>query len=303
MLIKEINKYMENYELHKAARLFPEFVDNLSNWYIRRSRKRFWKSESDEDKNQAYQTLHFVLIELSKLLAPFAPFVAEEIYENLAVVQDVQNVQAVENVQNDFEKEYNRTIKTARTSEAIEHLSVHLADYPQADEELIDEKLNKQMNEVREIVNQGLQLRSKTGIKVRQPLQVLSIKYKVSSMELADIIKEELNVKEIKVNSSQGENVTLDTKITEDLRLEGQAREIIRCIQQMRKEAGYEVDNRIEICYSGMSEVFKKFGDMIAKETLAEKISSRFTVHGSRFDLEKEFEIGKDKIKIRIRKK
>ena len=84
MLIKKVNGHMEDYKLHKAVRLFPEFVDNLSNWYIRRSRKRFWKSENDKDKNQAYQTLHFVLAELSKLLAPFAPFVAEEIYRNLS---------------------------------------------------------------------------------------------------------------------------------------------------------------------------------------------------------------------------
>ena len=140
MLMKDVNESMENYELNKAVRYFPKFIDNLSNWYIRRSRKRFWKSENDGDKNEAYQTLYYVLIELSKLMAPFTPFIAEEIYKNL-------------------------------TGEE----SVHLVDFPKADESLIDDKLNKEMNIARNIISEGLQLRAKAGIKVRQPLKELQV--------------------------------------------------------------------------------------------------------------------------------
>jgi len=299
MLIKKVNGHMEDYKLHKAVRLFPEFVDNLSNWYIRRSRKRFWKSENDKDKNQAYQTLHFVLAELSKLLAPFAPFVAEEIYRNLST-----NYEFYETTNKDTPPQS----PPQRVGEAGKE-SVHLTSFPRADEKLIDEELNKNMSDLREIVTLGLQNRSRNNIKVRQPLRcvILGQKYArvfdetINKPEWSSILTEELNVKGVELGVKD-ETVEIDTKITKDLKLEGQAREIIRYIQQMRKEADFEVDNRIEVCYDGMSEVFKKFGDMIAKETLAEEISSQFTVHSPQFDLEKDFEIGKDKIKIQIRK-
>jgi isoleucyl-tRNA synthetase len=264
-LVKEFNEHMENYELHKAARLLPKFIDNLSNWYIRRSRKRFWKSENDSDKNEAYATLHYVLVTLSKVMAPFTPFISEEIYKNLT-----------------------------------DEESVHLADFPMADEKLIDEKLNEEMASVREIISEGLQLRARAGIKVRQPLKVASIKYKVESMDLKNIIQEELNVKGIKIDDKQEDNIKLDTNISEELKLEGQARELIRAVQEMRKEAGYEVDNRIEIVYSVKSIVLEKFNTLIAKETLAENIS----LISDDFvpDLKKTFEVGGEELEIGIRK-
>jgi len=287
ILIKEVGESMEKYELNKTARLFPKFIDNLSNWYIRRSRKRFWKSEDDDDKKQAYQTLHYVLVELSKLMAPFCPFIAEEIYKNL-------------------------------TGEE----SVHLADFPVADESLIDEKLNEEMHETRVLISLGLQLRADAGIKVRQPLSELQITdYKLSE-ELENIIKEELNVKIIssvdnidaleiekkgwkyisKINpQSEGTHkIILNPIITEDLKLEGQAREIIRFIQEMRKEAGYDVENRIEVSHQGAEKVFEKFGDLIiAKEVLTSEMKSKKI---KEFDLEKEFEIDGEKIMIQIKK-
>ena len=261
ILIKEINENMEAYELTRAARLLPKFIDQLSNWYIRRSRRRFWKSESDVDKKEAYETLHYVLVTLAKLMAPFTPFVAEEIYKNL-------------------------------TGEE----SVHLADFPVADEKLIDEKLNSEMEKVRDIISLGLQLRAKEKIKVRQPLAELFINYELQD-EFIDIIKEEVNIKKVTIDKNL-ENIKLDTEITKELRLEGVAREIIRHIQEMRKEAGYQVDNRIKIGYNGWPEVFSKFGELIAKETLADEIIGSL----DNPDLEKKFIIEEWEVDISIRK-
>ncbi len=222
VLIKEVNLAMGKYEINHACRLFPKFIDNLSNWYIRRSRKRFWKSEDDDDKNSAYQTLHYVLVELSKLLAPFAPFISEEIYKNLTG--------------ND---------------------SVHLANFPVADEKMIDEKLNQNMRVLRSIISVGLQKRAEAKIKVRQPLALITLPEKYEEIytvefqkgsDYYNILLEELNIKAVKVfEGSKNNEIILDIKITEELKLEGQVREIIRFIQEMRKEAGYEVDNRIEV--------------------------------------------------------
>ena len=263
MLIRDVNAAMEKYELNTASRLFPKFIDNLSNWYIRRSRKRFWKSEDDADKESAYQTLHTVLVELSKLMAPFTPFIAEEIYKNLTGQE-----------------------------------SVHLADFPVADDDLINQKLNENMAEVRTFVNTGLKLRAEAGIKVRQPLRSLCITDVILDDELVKILEEEVNVKEI-ICDKNCAAVRLDTTIDEALKLEGQAREIIRAVQEMRKEAGYEVDNRIKVSYVGGLEVFEKFGELIQKEVLANEL-----VPGKleKADLEKEFEIDGEKINIQIRK-
>ena len=264
VLIKDVNQGMEKYELNKTVRLFPEFVDNLSNWYIRRSRRRFWKSESDSDKKQAYETLYYVLVNLAKLLAPFCPFVAEEIYKNL-------------------------------TGEE----SVHLVDFPMSDEKLIDKKLNENMAKVRMIISEGLQKRAEAKVKVRQPLKAVTIKHKVEG-EMLGIIKEELNVKEAIIDSKMDNEVLLDTEITEDLKLEGQAREVIRFVQEMRKEAGYDVENRIQVGYFGGLEIFKKFGEMIAKEVLADKLQEG-ELPGA--DLQKELKVDGENINLFIKRK
>jgi isoleucyl-tRNA synthetase len=255
---------MEGYNLVKSVKPFEKFIDNLSNWYIRRSRKRFWKSENDTDKDEAYETLHYVLVTLAKLMAPFTPFVSEEIYRNLSGDE-----------------------------------SVHLCDYPVADEKLIDEKLNQEMASVRAIISEGLQMRAQNKIKVRQPLQGVKIKNKDLSKEMREIIKDELNVKEIGTDEKQEEEIVLNTEITPELRLEGVARELIRHIQEMRKEAGYEVDNRIKVCYDGWSVVFSRFSDIIAKETLANELTEGKLEDA---DLEKDFEIEGEKVLISIKK-
>lgn len=287
VLIRDVNENMENYELTKAARCFPKFIDNLSNWYIRRSRKRFWKSENDDDKNEAYATLHYVLVALAKLMAPFTPFIAEEIYKNLTKEE-----------------------------------SVHLVDFPVVNEKLIDEKLNEKMNMVRNIISEGLQLRAKEKIKVRQPL--LYLETNCEEIELfEDIIKEELNIKEIRFVKqvskdlsignlniySESDKLTaeiditkqigININLTEDLKLEGQAREVIRFIQEMRKEAGYDIDNRIKVMYNPRSKVFEKFGDIIAKEVLADEIKEGEIPAA---DLQKELKIENNKVVIFIKK-
>jgi isoleucyl-tRNA synthetase len=263
-LIKEVKQGFEKYSIIKPAKKIEKFIDDLSNWYIRRSRKRFWKSEDDDDKALAYTTLHYVLVELSKIMAPYTPFIAEEIYKNLT------------------EKE-----------------SVHLCDFPVSEEGFVDEKLNEKMKKTRDIITEALQIRAKNGVKVRQPLSLLSIKYQVSSDELAEIIKDELNVKEIEFDKNQKEVIVLNMDITKDLKQEGQAREIIRFIQAMRREADYQVDDRIEVDIQGMQEVIEKFGKDIQKEVLAKKLDSDLI---KKADLQKEFSIDGEELKISIKK-
>ena len=269
-LIKDVNAAMGRYELSKAARFFPSFVDNLSNWYIRRSRKRFWKSESDSDKEQAYHTLYEVFVALSKLLAPFTPFIAEEIFKNLTGKE-----------------------------------SVHLEDYPVSDKKLIDMALNKEMNQVRLIVEKGLSERAKAGIKVRQPLGLLRYGDVKLHSELEQIIADEVNVREAKWiggNKSELSKPMLDLEITSDLKLEGNAREMIRNIQSLRKKSGFNVDDRIIVYYetgsSDLLNTMKKLNDLIAKEVLALEINN----DKKDSDGEEEFVVEGNKIWIGLKK-
>ncbi len=240
ILIENVNKGMEKYVLTQTMRLFQPFVDNLSNWYIRRSRKRFWKSENDGDKESAYQTLYDVLTTLSKLMAPFTPFITEEIYKNLTGKE-----------------------------------SVHLADYPEVDKKLIDSDLSEKMESARKIVEAGLSARAQDGIKVRQPLASLTYSGAKLDKELETIIAEEVNVKAVKYDEKI-KDIKLDTKITEELKIEGLAREIVRKVQAMRKKAGFNVEDRIYLHWDtsdkALKSVFEKEGSYIAKETLAKEV-------------------------------
>lgn len=238
ILIQEVDRAMQVYELNKATRAFAPFIDNLSNWYIRRSRDRFWKSEDDSDKQNAYQTLYDVLVTLAKVMAPFTPFLAEEIYKNL-------------------------------TGEE----SVHLTDFPLADEALIDEALNQEMEDVRNLVTEGLKLRAVTRIKVRQPLRDARIRKTLRPVS-REILKEELNVKEIIFDDSLESEVVLNTEITPELKLEGEMNEINRAIQAGRKKALFNVEDRIVLGYRGKEKVFEQFASEIAKKVLAVKIEN-----------------------------
>lgn len=200
-LNSEVIKEMKAYELTRAARLFDGFIDDLSNWYIRRSRERFQRPQNQKEKEQAAQTLYFVLLNLAKLMAPFTPFISEEIYQQLKNKKDRE--------------------------------SVHLCDYPKPSKKAIDKKLEEKMGQAREIVAQALAERAAKGIKVRQPLAFLTVKERLNQ-EFLDLIAQEVNVKKVKV----GRVFKLDTEITEELKREGAKRELERYHAALRKEMG-----------------------------------------------------------------
>ena len=185
-LIKLVDASLEKYDMQTPARAISEFVDRLSNWYIRRSRERFWGSEENDDKKSAYKTLYEVLVSLSKLIAPFVPFLAEEIYQNLV-----------------------------RSLDENAPESVHFCSFPVADESMIDSKLNEGMDKVLEIVNLGRACRSASNVKNRQPLAkviVCTSKELILDSELKELIKDELNVEDIEILHNADEYVSYELK-------------------------------------------------------------------------------------------
>ncbi len=327
-LVGEVTEQLESYDLQKAIDPILRFIDLLNNWYIRRSRRRFWRSENDPDKMQAYGTLYSVLMKLIHVAAPIVPFITEEIYQNL------------------------------RSDNMPE--SVHLADYPVEDSSLRDNDLEQKMAITRQAVSMGRALRSMHNYKIRQPLKAIYLVTRDSTekkvlREMEDIIREELNVKDvlfkeneedlvvysakpnykalgkklgkhmksvakkiealtmneiqslmegatlyldydggsmeltldgIVVQRTEKENVRvinegsltvgLDTEITEELKNEGMVRDIVRSIQNMRKDRGFEVTDRIYLFIDGPDSVktaIESFEDHLMQETLAEGYS------------------------------
>ena len=238
-LKKEITEGYNKYDLNKATRPIELFVNELSTWYLRRSRKRI----KDGDK-KAIKTLKYVLIELSKIIAPVTPFTAEYLYQGL--------------------------FSYAKTSEGKE--SVHLEDWPKVNEKLIDKKLEEKMEKVREICSLALQKRAEKGIKVRQPLSKLQISNFKFQNELLDLIKDEVNIKEVVINEKLKEKIKLDTKITPELKEEGMVREFIRQIQALRKKAGLTPKNKIRVYYSENKNIVEKNKEQIKKQVIAEDI-------------------------------
>jgi isoleucyl-tRNA synthetase len=239
--IADVEKAMEAYDPPTAARRLEAFVLDLSTWYVRRSRRRFWKSESDTDKRSAYQTLYQVLVSLAQLLAPFMPFVSETIYQNLAAGKGGQPE------------------------------SVHLSDWPVPAADWRDDELRQQMSVVRRLVATGLAARNTAGIKVRQPLRAVTIAEKRLNPELETILLEELNIKAARYQG-EGGGLTLDTEISPELKLEGLARDLVRKIQELRKQSGFAVEDRIRLFYEGdgiLAEALERWRDYIATETLA----------------------------------
>ena len=239
--ITDVEKAMEAYDPPTAARRLEAFVLDLSTWYVRRSRRRFWKSESDADKRSAYQTLYQVLVNLSQLLAPFTPFVSETIYQNLAAGRQGQSE------------------------------SVHLSDWPVAPTDWRDDELRQQMSVVRRLVATGLAARNTAGLKVRQPLRAVTIAERPLDPGLEAILLEELNIKAARYQG-EGGGLTLDTEISAELKLEGLARDLVRKIQELRKQSGFAVEDRIRLFYEGdgvLAEALERWRDYIATETLA----------------------------------
>lgn len=249
-LIQDVTKSLDSYDLSLAVRLLTEYIDELSNWYIRRSRKRFWKSENDTDKSSAYETLFFALTTYVKLVAPFMPFIAEEIYQGLVATIDKKAPE-----------------------------SVHLAKWPVADKKAIEKDLEESMTRTREIVNSGLSLRAGSGIKVRQPLSSISYNGARLDKEFEQIICEEVNVKkcEILKQVQNDVNVELNTNITPELAAEGIARDFVRLVQDGRKKADFNIEDRISAAWQTndeeISSALTAHEKYIAKETLSTKIS------------------------------
>ncbi|MCL2873448.1 MAG: isoleucine--tRNA ligase [Defluviitaleaceae bacterium] len=326
-LVKYVDNSLDEYKLTEPSRAINDFVDELSNWYVRRSRERFWAKDMPQYKINAYMTLYTVLTTLSKLCAPFVPFMTEEMYKNLVKSVD---------------------------KNALE--SVHLCNFPEYNESFVDKSLEKSMDEVLEIVVLGRAARNSAVIKNRQPIGKMFVcsDKKPLSESYVEIIADELNVKEIvftddsssfttykfkpqlktlgpkygkllskisqalneangnelmdkfnvgdvtfnfggeeavltkddvlieslnsegfAVETDKGITVVLDTVLTEELIEEGFVREIISKVQTMRKEAGFEVLDRIEVSHKGndkISEVIKRNNELICAEVLADTI-------------------------------
>ncbi len=254
--VAEVSEQLENYRLDKAARPLNDLLDDLSNWFVRRSRRRFWKSQDDSDKQQAYQTLYYSLVVTCQLLAPFSPFLADHIWRKLTNGTDLP-------------------------------VSVHLSDWPKTSE--FNNELIEKMNFARESITIGLAQRAKEGIKVRQPLAGVTIYDEKSILnndkhDLILLISEELNVKEVSIVEAKNPNnidekVSLDINIDEQLRKEGLIREVNRYVQNARKQADLNVDDRITLSLispdSLLTNAIGEFADLIKAETLASSLNDK----------------------------
>ena len=326
-LVKSVGDFLDHYDITGAGLAIEEFTDELSNWYVRRNRSRFWAEELTDDKKAAYNTLYEVLTTLSTIAAPFVPFMTEEIYQNLVRGLD----------------------------ESAEE-SIHLTYWPEYHEEQVDAELEQKMETAYSLVKLGRYARNQAVIKNRQPLQSILISERELPEYYGEIIKDELNIKEVKLGADlsqyvifeikpnlpvlgqtygklipairkaiaeqnqmelaqnvlagkdvvlkigeeeislnqdnllvtmqglegfafagEGERgVVLDTTITPELKEEGYLREVISKIQNLRKDSGLEVSDRIEITLNSgelIADVFKKYEEIIARETLADKIN------------------------------
>ena len=253
-LTDHVAKFMNQYNIPDALSAVIPFIDDASNWYVRRSRRRFWKSEDDADKAQAYQTLHYVLVRLSLVLAPFTPFLAEELYQHLTGGE-----------------------------------SVHLLDWPT--DSPVDERVLADMRRTRELIAGGLALRMERvddygQIKIRQPLSYASYTGERLGSYYEKIMQEELNVKRVSwvedlakyqvsgvVNEAEAEAwLELDKHLTPELEAEGLSREVIRVVQKARKDAGLSVDDRILLTLSTddtkLNSAIDTWSDSIMAETL-----------------------------------
>ena len=281
-LVAQVDRHLDGYDPTNAGRRIQEFIDQLSNWYVRRSRRRFWRNEGDADKLSGYITLHTCLVTVAKLMAPLAPFVAEEIYRNLVCSVDPDAPD-----------------------------SVHLAEFPQPDESLIDQPLMEATQLAVRISSMGRAARSKAGLKVRQPLANVAVKTRTPVerdylRQVAPQVLEELNIKEVQaleddsdlfrqaraeagdqaeatvtvgqytVSLEAGYMVAVDGAITPELAEEGLARELVHRIQNLRRSAKFEVTDRITTYYEAPEELARvmtgAFSGYIVEETLSNQL-------------------------------
>ncbi|MFA7245017.1 MAG: isoleucine--tRNA ligase [Candidatus Magasanikbacteria bacterium] len=285
-LLKEVTEKMEGYKLAEASRPILDFITELSQWYVRRSRDRFKSGMGNEergmeDKAQATATLRYVLMTLSKIMAPFTPFISEKMYRELGGELE----------------------------------SVHLESWPNFDKKLIDEKVLKEMEDVRKVVEMGLSLRAEKGIKVRQVLAEFYVVGANFSEDVKTIIAEELNVKEVLFTDFDKENnhlkkkedwgfkMALNTHITEELKKEGLVREIVRTINQIRKEQGMTIADEVMVEYytedENLQAVFVDYETEIKKSVLARELIAEKIVLDESDD--KEYEIDGVKVLLSVK--
>ncbi len=275
-LVADVDSSLEHYDPTEAGRKIEVFVDRLSNWYVRRSRRRFWKSGSDADKLGAYNALYECLVTLAKLIAPFMPFLAEELYQNLV-----------------------------RTASPDAPESVHLADFPVAAEAKIDRNLSEDVELAIDLASLGRAARSQARLKVRQPLAeaVFRVPGARAGEALARVksqLLDELNVKDVRlaedlesldkasyeVCSAGSNSVAVAKALTPELLTEGLAREIVHRIQTMRRSAGFDIADRIVTYYEGDAEVTRiirdpEQSDYIRQETLSNELVSGAAPEGA----------------------
>lgn len=272
-LIKEVTLNLNNYAIDKAARLIEDFVFDLSRWYIRRSRRRFQKPENLKDYKVACRVLGFVLLNLTKILAPFIPFLSEGVYQSLNLKK--------------------------------KKLSVHLEDWPEFNYNFKDRKILIKMDIIRNYASLVLAKRVEAKIKVRQPLKTLKIKDKrlIKEKDLLDILKEEVNVKEIIFDFKIKDSFELDTEITHELKEEGYLRELIRIIQDFRQSVNLKPKDFIELGIETKDQeinyLIEKYISILKKETNAKNI---FPSKIKNFQADLDTQLGDFKINLSLRK-
>jgi len=334
-LVRDVRGALDAYDSQTACLKMEAFWDDLSTWYVRRNRSRFWKARSERDSLSAYQTLYEALTTLVRLFAPVMPFIAEEMFQNL--------------------------VRHATTNAPA---SVHHASYPSFDASLIDDDLERRMRAARRVVELGRAARSSAGVKTRMPLPKLIVVFDANDRdhgaldtdsELAEIVKDELNVKAIEIRDAAeglvketvkpelkvlgpklgkdlprvrqalaegryerrdgtikvegfdlsdaevliahegapghavgrdaGATVALETKVTPELELEGLARELAHHLNNMRKEAGLDISDRIALRYAGpIGRVFERYGDFIKQEALATSFAEGLHERGHKWE-------------------
>jgi len=283
LLIKQVTERLDNYEVTEAGRALGGFINELSTWYLRRSRARF--KQEGEDKKEALNTLHYVFGVLTKLLAPFIPFFAENFFKEIK-------------------------------GKKSDLLSIHLADWPKPEEKLRDQKIIKGMQTARLAVELGHSLRKEHKFKVRQPLSQFIIQSSTLDKELVEIIKEEMNVDEVIIvkelpkekefvhKEGNGLKVSLDTTITDELKERGLIREIIRHINAMRKDAHLTINDTITVYYEIVDEkldgIFQHYKNEVCKEVIA---TNSLKGLPENVDLKKVLEIVGKKVVFGIKKK